>query len=85
MSMRYGILIGGDAQGGSRDDLILVSEEEARSHVDDGWSKAVRITIEPLHVSSVAPEPRSHQHRLGRTHRGMRYCLEEGCGFGTAD
>jgi len=47
--MLYAIITYGDAQGGSRDDIRVVSEEEARSYQDpSSWSRAVRIEIKDL-------------------------------------
>ena len=46
---RFAILFYGDAQGGSRDEIRMVTEEEARAFEGvPGWSKAVKITIEDL-------------------------------------
>lgn len=45
----YGIHYSGDPMGGSRDSIQFVSKEEAERHVPHpGWSRAVRVKIEPL-------------------------------------
>ena len=47
----YGIVSAGDAQGGSRDEIHIVSEEQALVHVNDSWSYAAKITAEPLEAN----------------------------------
>lgn len=46
--VQYGIKVSGDPMGGSRDSIQIVSEEEARKHVTDGWSRGIKITTEYL-------------------------------------
>jgi hypothetical protein len=46
--VRYGIEVAGDAMGGSRTNIISCTEEEARAHQNDGWSRGVKITVEDV-------------------------------------
>lgn len=48
-SEKYAIVFSGDAMGGSRDEIRIVTEEVARSYKDvSGWTRAVKLTIEEL-------------------------------------
>ena len=44
----YAIISAGDAMGGSRDSITIVSEEVARAYQNDGWSRAVQLKVKDL-------------------------------------